>query len=157
MTSTRPVPAISRFVSPPYWFALGLLVEIALDRWTPIAGLVVRPLNYAGAVLVAAGSGIGIWGIVLFRVVKTGIVPFTESTVLVTRGPYGFTRNPMYFGMVLILLGVAALLGSLSAFLVPPAFAVLMTFLFILPEEQHLERAFGDSYLERKRRVRRWL
>ena len=157
MTSTHPVPSISRKILPPHWFLSTLLLEIALDRWVPIAELVPRPFNYLGALFVAAGLVITIWGVLLFRSSKTGVVPFSESTSLVMGGPYRFTRNPMYLGMVLVLLGVAVLLGSAPAFFVPPAFAVLITYLFILPEEGHMERAFGASYLERKRQIRRWL
>jgi protein-S-isoprenylcysteine O-methyltransferase Ste14 len=157
MTSVRPVPAISRRVLPPHWFFLSLLLEIALDRWAPIAQVIHRPLNYAGALLVAVGLVPTIWAVVLFRVVGTGVVPFSESTSLVTGGPYRFTRNPMYLGMVLVLLGVAIFLGAVAAFLIPPAFALLLTYLFILPEEGHMERTFGASFLERKGKVHRWL
>jgi protein-S-isoprenylcysteine O-methyltransferase Ste14 len=157
MTSTRPVPSISRKILPPHWFALSLLLEIALDRWAPIAALIPRPFNYIGALLVMAGALSGISAIVLFRVAKTGVVPFSKSTSLVTSGPYRFTRNPMYLGMVLILLGVAVFLGSAAPFVIVPTFALFITYLFILPEEGHMERAFGASYVERKNKVRRWL
>jgi protein-S-isoprenylcysteine O-methyltransferase Ste14 len=133
-----------------------VLLEIALDRWFPIAEIVPRPINYGGAVLVVCGILFTIWAARLFAIAKTGVVPFSESTSLVTSGPYRFTRNPMYLGMVIALLGIAVILGSLTPFIVVPAFVVLITYLFILPEEGHMERAFGDAYLERKRHVRRW-
>jgi protein-S-isoprenylcysteine O-methyltransferase Ste14 len=134
-----------------------VLLEIALDRWLPVAELVARPISYAGAALIVCGILLAIWAARLFALAKTGVVPFSESTSLVASGPYRFTRNPMYLGMVLVLLGVAVILGSLTPFLVVPAFVVLITYLFILPEEGHMERAFGTAYSERKRQVRRWI
>ena len=72
-------------------------------------------------------------------------------------GPYRFTRNPMYLGMAGILLGVAIYVGSLTPFIVIPAFMALIQERFILPEEQKLEEAFGADYLAFKARIHRWL
>ena len=72
-------------------------------------------------------------------------------------GPYKFTRNPMYLGMAGILLGAAVYMGSITPFVVIPAFMALITERFIVPEEAKLEAAFGGQYLEYKKRVRRWL
>ena len=63
----------------------------------------------------------------------------------------------MYLGMAAILLGEAAFLGSLVTFAFPLIFAVLMEALFISKEEENLERAFGEDYLDYKRSVRRWM
>ncbi|MGH8742056.1 MAG: methyltransferase family protein, partial [Burkholderiales bacterium] len=71
--------------------------------------------------------------------------------------PYRFTRNPMYLGMSGALLGAAVYLGSLTPFVVVPAFMALLADRFIAPEEAFLERAFGQAYLDYKARVRRWL
>jgi protein-S-isoprenylcysteine O-methyltransferase Ste14 len=98
-----------------------------------------------------------LWAAGLFKRAGTGIVPFSESTALVTGGPYRLTRNPMYVGMAAVLFGAAAVMGSLTPFIGSIAFVAIITARFILPEEAHLERAFGPSYLELKRRVRRWL
>jgi protein-S-isoprenylcysteine O-methyltransferase Ste14 len=142
---------------PPHWLTISVLLEIALDRWVPVIEIVPRPISYGGAVFIVCGALLALWAARLFAIAKTGIVPFSESTSLVTGGPYRFTRNPMYLGMVIVLLGLAVILGSLTPFFVVPAFVVLITYLFILPEEGHMERTFGEAYLERKRRVRRWI
>jgi len=157
LSAVREIPAISRIVLPPYWFFAFLLLQAALDKYLPLAQWIPPAASHAGWVLVVAAASLGGWAIVLFRRAKTGIVPFSPSTSLVADGPYRITRNPMYLGMTLALLGWAVILGSLSPFVVPPVFAVLVTYLFVLPEEGHMERTFGASYLERKKRVRRWL
>jgi protein-S-isoprenylcysteine O-methyltransferase Ste14 len=84
-------------------------------------------------------------------------VPFTQSTALVTGGIYRWTRNPMYLGMMSGLIGLAVLLGTLSAFLPIPLFVWQIRRKFVLPEEAFLEGIFGGRYLEYKARVRRWL
>jgi protein-S-isoprenylcysteine O-methyltransferase Ste14 len=85
------------------------------------------------------------------------VVPFSDATVLVTAGPYRFTRNPMYLGMAGILAGTAIWLGSITPWLVLPAFMRLIAERFIAPEEAMLERAFGSRYREYCAAVRRWL
>jgi len=157
MTDIPEVPAISRKVLPPYWFAASLLLEATLDKYAPIVEWIPNPINYVGWLVVALGIAIGGWAILLFRRAKTGIVPFSPSSSLVIEGPYQITRNPMYVGMTVALVGWALILGSLTPFFVPPAFAVTITYLFVVPEEGHMEKTFGASYLDRKQRVRRWL
>jgi protein-S-isoprenylcysteine O-methyltransferase Ste14 len=157
MTDIPEVLPISRKALPPYWFVASLLLEAALDKYVPIVEWIPKPINYVGWLFVAFGIAIGGWAIFLFRRAKTGIVPFSPSSSLVIEGPYQITRNPMYVGMTLALVGWALILGSLTPFFVPPAFAVMITYLFILPEEGHMEKTFGASYLDRKQRVRRWL
>jgi protein-S-isoprenylcysteine O-methyltransferase Ste14 len=83
--------------------------------------------------------------------------PFSEAKTLVVRGPYRWTRNPMYLGMAAILLGFALYLGSVTPFIVIPAFMGLIAERFIVPEEEMLEKTFGQAYSDYKARVRRWL
>ena len=73
------------------------------------------------------------------------------------RGPYRFTRNPMYLQMVLVCVGVAIILANLWILLLTPFCAWALRHFAIRPEEEYLERKFGASYLEYKGRVRRWL
>ena len=79
------------------------------------------------------------------------------TTGLVTNGLYKISRNPMYLGMLVILIGFAIYLGNLTAFLVLPAFYLVITEMQIKPEERMLEEKFGEEYLAYKRKVRRWL
>ncbi len=83
--------------------------------------------------------------------------PFEHSTHPITGGMYKVSRNPMYLGMVVILLGIAVLFGSISPFISIPVFIWLIQSNFIRLEEAALEETFGDEYREYKTRVRRWL
>lgn len=144
-------------VLPPVYFFICVMAAYVLHRYLPLVAVVPSPVNWAGAVLVAAGLGIALWASVLFKLAGTPVVPFTQSKAVVTTGIYRWTRNPMYLGMVIGLLGVAMLLGSLSAFLPIPFFVWQIRRKFILPEEAFLEGLFGARYTDYKARVRRWL
>jgi len=123
----------------------------------PIARLFPAPYNYAGVVIMALALALILWAALHFRRARTAIVPFRPVSALVTTGPYKYTRNPMYVGMTGILLGVAICLGSVTPFIVLPAFTALIRERFILAEEALMEEAFGAAYLDYKARVPRWL
>lgn len=142
---------------PPFYFAFACLSVLMLHFFFPIVDLIDPPLSRFGWVLIAAGFGLAIWAERLFTRAGTGVRPFTTSTALVAAGPYRFTRNPMYLGMMLALLGCCVFTGSLSSFLVVPVCFWLIRTRFVLREEEHMEAAFGDDYLAYKQRVRRWL
>jgi protein-S-isoprenylcysteine O-methyltransferase Ste14 len=115
------------------------------------------PITDLGALLIAIGLGVLVWAAATFARVGTPIKPFEESTHLVTRGMYRVTRNPMYLGMVVFLLGIAVLFGTISPFIPIPLFVWLIQTNIIRFEEAALERTFGDEYKEYKQKVRRWL
>ena len=142
---------------PPVYFLVALGAMALLHAAVPVLPLFVAPYRYAGIVVIALALGLAAWGALLFRRAGTGIVPFSPATALVTRGPYRFTRNPMYLGMAGTLLGAAILMGSLTPFVVIPAFMAVIAERFILRAEAMLEQAFGSAYLDYKARVRRWL
>lgn len=111
--------------------------------------------------LALAGIGLGfdILGLLAFRKAKTTINPLQpeRSTQIVSTGVYRVTRNPMYLGMALMLLGLAVYLASPWALLGPLAFATYLTRFQIRPEEQALTARFGAAYTTYCAQVRRWL
>ncbi len=86
----------------------------------------------------------------------TTIKPFEESAALVVDGPFAYSRNPMYSGMVFVLFGVGMLLGTLTPFAIVPVFVWLVEARFIAVEEAALSSRFGGRYAEYKKVVRRW-
>ncbi len=145
---------------PPLVFALPLIVGILLERRWPLVGSHPswsRGLEWGGIVLIVLGVAHALPSIVLFVRTRTTIIPHHASAALVTRGPYRWTRNPMYVSLVLEYLGVAALFGSVWALLLLPL-PVLIVHLAVIPmEERQLEGVFGSQYREYKARVRRWI
>jgi protein-S-isoprenylcysteine O-methyltransferase Ste14 len=83
--------------------------------------------------------------------------PFEKPSLLVTDGAFRLSRNPMYAGMLLSLVGAAIMLGSLSPWVAVPLYVAIFQSRFIAHEERALEASFGDAYRAYRRRVRRWL
>jgi protein-S-isoprenylcysteine O-methyltransferase Ste14 len=111
------------------------------------------------AVLIAIGAAIGIGGVMSFRRANTTVNPLKPETTaaLVSTGVYSFTRNPMYLGMLLVLLAWALYLSSIWSFVGPVLFVSYITRFQIVPEERVLARLFGPPFAEYKKRVRRWI
>ena len=142
---------------PPIILLAGLLIQWGLYRWLPLAGVMASPWNRGGWVLVAAGVLVIVLPAGAFSRAGTTIKPFKESTSLVRDGLYRVTRNPMYVGMLAILVGVAVVSGSLSPFIVPVMFVPILNVRVIRHEEAMLEERFGDEYRDFKQSVRRWI
>lgn len=131
---------------------MGLLhFLLPLGRWLE------SPLTWAGLLPLGVGLGLLLGAALLFPKHGTTIKPFEESTALLTEGPYRYSRNPIYLGMILVLVGVAVLLGTRTPLLAIPLFFVLITNQFIVNEEAMLEERFGEAYRDYRQRVRRWL
>lgn len=148
-------------IFPPAVPLLTILIGIGLQRLWPIdlSAYLPAPLRYwiggllfAGAILI-----LGAWSVVLMRKSGQSENPWKPTTEIIARGPYRVTRNPMYLQMVIACIGVAIALANLWILLLLPLCAWALQTLAIIPEEQYLERKFGESYLSYKRRVRRWL
>ena len=145
----RPWPLIYLF------FAL-VLMAVA-HFWIPVVRLIDTPVTYVGALPFVAGIGQVLWCSRLFSRADTTIKPFERSSALVTHGPFAYSRNPIYLGMVVGLLGVALMFGTLTPFLVIPVFIVLIQRRVIRVEEAMLQEAFGSRYADYRKNVRRWI
>ena len=146
-----------RKIIPPVYLFTALLLMWLLQRYFPVQQFIHTPVAYAGVVPVLFGIAMAAVSAGMFLKVDTGLEPFDEATTLVTGGFFRFTRNPMYLGMFLMLFGVAFLLGSLSALMPLLFFVLVIRYNFVLGEERFLEAAFGQSYLDYKFEVRRWI
>jgi len=113
--------------------------------------------QFAGLLLVAAGAGLSAFAAAIFSARDTTRNPYGEPTQFVTIAPYTFTRNPMYLGIVAILLGFAIFFWSPVMVLAPIIFFLVIDRVVIPREEETLERIFGVAYQDYQRRVRRWL
>jgi protein-S-isoprenylcysteine O-methyltransferase Ste14 len=91
------------------------------------------------------------------RRAQTNVDPYKPATAVVTRGPFRFTRNPLYLSMTLMYGGIATVANALPAALLLPIVLRLMWRGVIEREERYLERKFGDEYIEYKARTPRWI
>lgn len=111
----------------------------------------------AGLVLSALAGGLAIAGERAFRRAGTNVNPRRPALRVVRDGPYRFTRNPMYLGMVILQFGLALVFSLDWALLGGVAVWAILHFGVVLPEERYLEERFGEDYRALKRQTRRWL
>jgi protein-S-isoprenylcysteine O-methyltransferase Ste14 len=130
---------------------------ILLHVFMPIAVVVRAPGSYAGSLLFATGVAMIVWSRRAFKAAGTPIRPLAESTALIRHGLYRWSRNPMYLGAVLLVAGVAIVLGSLAPMVIVIAFFAILQEGFIRREERLLDDTFGEQYRTYRRSVRRWL
>lgn len=142
---------------PPVLAGVYLLTAAALHALVPVQGAIRGPVRPLGLVVAGLGVVLTAWALRLFARRGTTHNPYGTPSVLVATGPFRVSRNPMYLGLTLVLLGIAVMAGAPLLFLAPLAFFLTMHAVFVPREERALERALGPEYLAYRRRVRRWL
>ncbi|MEX2315369.1 MAG: isoprenylcysteine carboxylmethyltransferase family protein [Thermomicrobiales bacterium] len=141
-----------------YLAGLGLSLVGRLCFRTPIAPKwLSRQRRKTGIALIAAGVATAIWGVRTFQEAGTNISVHQPATALVERGPFRYSRNPIYISMTAVYSGITLLLNNLWGFLLLPAVLAVVQRGVIEREEQHLRARFGDAYDDYTRRVPRWL
>jgi protein-S-isoprenylcysteine O-methyltransferase Ste14 len=149
-------------ILPPIWFALFLVAGLLLHFFVPASHVFHAFLPHisviAGTLMLCVGFFLPQWASKIFAEEKTEILPRSATNrALVTRGPFRFSRNPMYLGLVTMLVGVALTLGTAPMFVSAVLFFALMNFIFIPFEEEKMGRQFKNAFDAYKNRVRRWL
>ncbi|MDZ4806555.1 MAG: isoprenylcysteine carboxylmethyltransferase family protein [Candidatus Eisenbacteria bacterium] len=155
ITPTNDHPAV--IVHPPFLYlgALALLVALHLAVPMPIVGS--RVLFIPGFALMMVGVALVGWGRRTMRAGGTNINPKEPAIVIVSGGPFRFTRNPLYVGISLIFVGATLVLNEWIGVSLFVMIVMVMHFGVVLREERYLEAKFGRPYLEYKARVRRWI
>jgi protein-S-isoprenylcysteine O-methyltransferase Ste14 len=148
---------MSKPLLPPAYFLIALCAVLGLHFLIPFARVLSFPWTLAGIAPVLAGAALNLVADRDFKRRQTTVKPFEVSTSLLTEGVFKLSRNPMYLGMVLILVGAALLLGTLSPFAVCAAFALLLRYRFVRVEERMLADKFGADWQNYSARVRRWI
>jgi len=146
-------------IYPPLIMLATAAIMWLLDRYIPLPEILGVPWQRFGYVFVIVAVFLDLWGLGLFLRSRTTVHPLRleNNRALVTGGIYRLTRNPMYLGLLLLLVGFAIRLGSLTPFLVLPLFVSAMNRFQIAHEERFLSERYGRDYDDYRRRVRRWL
>jgi protein-S-isoprenylcysteine O-methyltransferase Ste14 len=123
----------------------------------PPAPELAAALRIAGVTLCATGISLDLWAILTMYQHRTNILPHRAADRLVTSGPFGFSRNPIYLGNTTLLAGIGFILAN-PMFLIAAALNVLLVGkLAIAREEAHLARCFGSEWQNYAARVPRWI
>lgn len=152
-------PVIKWFVRdiPPAWMGASILLMVALHYFFPVAQLLEQDQRLLGFIPILLS--LLLTGAAAKTLARGGttISPNGQPSALVNNGIFRFTRNPMYLGMALMLLGAALFFGSATPLLAVLFFMWVVQQRFIVREEQRLEAAFGQDYRNYCQQVRRWL
>ncbi len=142
---------------PPFWFLVAIISMMGLHWFFPGKQIVNPPVSYGGIVGIIIGFFIILYCAFIFRKKETTIKPFEESSYLVQEGFFSYSRNPIYLGMIIFLLGLWLILGNITSIIVIPIFFWIIQEKFIKQEEKMLEDTFGEQYQQYQAKVRRWI
>ncbi len=153
------MPNLELKVPPPAVMLMLAILMWLTARATPQFGFALPQHDVFGIIIFAIGLATGMTGVATFRRAKTTVNPTTpqSSSSLVTWGVYTITRNPMYFGGLVMLTGWAVFLSNALVFLFLPAYMLYINRFQIAPEERALTALFGKEYAAYRARVRRWI
>jgi protein-S-isoprenylcysteine O-methyltransferase Ste14 len=149
----------TRVIPPPLLFIVTLGSGAAVQHFRPVP---IAPYSFAagmlaGSALLLFAATVGIRALVEMRRVRTPVEPWEEPRVLVTSGPFGRTRNPLYVSLTTVHGALAVMINSAWLAAATVLLPLLIDRLVIRREEAVLSRVFGGEYEEYKGRVRRWL
>ena len=146
-----------REILPPTYLAIAVILILVLHFVIPLAQIIEMPWRLAGLIPLVLGAALNLAADNSMKRYETTVKPFIRSTTLVTEGVFKICRHPMYLGFVLILLGIAVLLGSAAPFLVVILFPFFLEFVYIREEERMLGEQFEQQWEDYCTRVRKWI
>lgn len=153
--STAPKAPIVVRIPPPVWAVILLVISYAVARLLRLP--VLLRSDAAAFAIFVAGFCLAVWGERTFVHAGTELMPASQSnSKLVTHGPFRYTRNPMYSGLLLATLAVALFFGALPFYVAIIVLFVVIQAVFIPFEEVKMERQYGAAFREYKSRTRRW-
>lgn len=144
-------------IVPPKLAGIFLLVGIFASFIVPLRLFDYWTAFFAGFFLACSGGSLVVWAFQEFATKGTNFRIDRSATVIVTSGPYSFTRNPIYLGGAIAYAGIAMMFNAGWALLLLIPLVIIIHRQVILPEETYLESKFGPPYMAYKQKVNRWL
>ena len=145
-------------VPPPIAWGLAVLTGFILQWIVPMRFMPAAvPSRWLGGILFMLAIALFAWAIATMTRAGSNVPTNLPSTTIVAAGPYRFTRNPIYLGMFLAIIGLAIAFDSLWLLVTLVPFALTIRYGVVAREEAYLERKFGDAYRQYRGHVRRWL
>ena len=145
-------------IHPPVAWGLAVIAGLALNWLVPLPFLPADlPAGWLGAMVFVLALALVAWAIVTITRAGSNVPTNLPTTTIVESGPYRFTRNPIYLGMFLGLIGLAIAFDNPWLLMMLAVFAPIIRYGVVAREEAYLERKFGDVYRGYRSRVRRWL
>jgi protein-S-isoprenylcysteine O-methyltransferase Ste14 len=157
MAKEQDHPDVNPMVHPPMMAVLFIVLAYMLGYFIRLPFAIPPALQYFGLALTFVGFLLGIGAFVEFRKARTTLDPHGSVKHLVTSGIYRFTRNPIYLGFLLMVIGFPLNSGVIWGVVLAPFYMMTMSRLVIEREEVYLGRKFKNQYTSYTSRVRRWL
>jgi protein-S-isoprenylcysteine O-methyltransferase Ste14 len=157
MAKEQDRPSISPMVHPPVVALMFIVIAYFLGRFAALPFSAPTIVRYIGLALTFVGFLLGVSALIEFRKARTTLDPHGSAKHLITSGVYRFTRNPIYLGFLLMVIGLPLNSGLYWGIVLAPFYVFIMNRLLIQHEEAYLERKFGKAYTGYTSRVRRWL
>jgi len=157
MSAGADQPNINRNIHPPVVALMFIVIAYFLGRFAPLPFAAPMILRNIGLLMTFVGFLLGMGAFLEFRRARTTLDPHGSVKQLVTSGIYRFTRNPIYLGFLLMVVGLPLNSGLYWGVVLAPFYIVMMNRLVIEREEAYLERKFGKTYTSYTSNVRRWL
>ena len=145
-------------IRPPLAWGLAVIAGLALNWLIPWPFMTTDlPAGSLGAMVFVLALALAAWAIVTIARAGSNVPTNLPTTTIVRSGPYRFTRNPIYLGMFLSVIGVAIAFDNFWLLMMLVPFALVIRYGVVAREEAYLERKFGDVYRGYRLHVRRWL
>src|SRR5689334_13040656 len=157
MAKQQDRPNINKNIHPPLVVLMFIVIAYVLGRFVPLPFVAPLWLRYLGLLVTFIGLLFGIGALLEFRRARTTLDPHGSVQQVVTSGIYRFTRNPIYLGFLLMVIGLPLNSGLYWGIVMVPFYILLMNRLVIQYEEAYLAKKFGKAYTNYMSRVRRWL
>jgi protein-S-isoprenylcysteine O-methyltransferase Ste14 len=153
-----PTDTANVIIRPPIAWALAVFAGLALQWVVSLPFMPASvPASWVGGMVFVLALALVAWAIATIARAGSNVPTNMPTTTVVLTGPYDFTRNPIYLGMFLGLVGLAIAFDSFWLLGTLVLFALVIRYGVVAREEAYLERKFGDDYRHYRVRVRRWL
>lgn len=145
-------------IHPPIALGMAIILALAADWIYPLPFLPPGIVHVELGLVVIVGAFLLVrWAVQTFRKAKTNLLTNQATLAIVSSGPFAYSRNPIYVGALIGLLGLAIAVNSLWFLAAAVVIFLVLQFGVIAREEAYLTRKFGQTYLDYKARVRPWL
>lgn len=145
-----------QMINPMFFVFISAALIVIFHLSLPLFNIIPHPFNLTGIVVALAGFHFMGRTKRMFSKHQTTI-RFKKSTTLIKEGPFSVSRNPMYFGMFILLLGIGICFRNLFSLITPFVFIIMVAIVYVPREETLLSDVFGQDYEEYKKNVRKWI
>ena len=143
---------------PPVWLVAALTLAYVQGQHFGIGLSIAHPpTTLLASGMIAVGILLMVLAVITMRQHQTTVIPHRDADHLVTGGVFKLTRNPIYLGDCLVLLGFILYWDTVLSLAILPIFVMVIDYWFIVPEEDRLRRKFGSDFERYMRDTRRWI